>query len=38
MNTVNVHLNFFGKPYKIAKKFIYQAKYLTEITGTLINL
>ena len=26
MNTVNVHLILFGKPYKIAKKIIYRAQ------------
>ena len=26
MNTVNVYLIFFGKPYKITKNIIYQAK------------
>ena len=38
MNTVNVHL-IFGKPYKVTKNiiFICQTKYLTEMTGTLIN-
>ena len=37
MNTVNVHLILFGKPYKIALNIFYQAKYLAEITGTHIN-
>ena len=37
MNTVNVHLIIFGKPH-IAQNIFYEAKYLTEITGTLVNL
>ena len=37
MNIVNVHLILFGKLYKIAQEIFIKQKYLTEITGYLIN-
>ena len=39
MNTVNVHLIFFGKLYKIAQNTFYLVKLSDrKIIGTLINL
>ena len=38
MNTINVHLILFGKPYtQLHRTSFIKKKYLTEIAGILIN-